>query len=105
MKIYFIYVTFGSLSEAKRLGGKLVKNKLAACTNIIPTIYSTYVWKNKTMTEKECSMLVKTSKTKVKAAIKFIVKTHSYECPAVSAFPIDSSHKNFQKWIYEQTNK
>ena len=37
MKIYFIYVTFGSLKEAKRLGGKLVKNKLAACTNIIPT--------------------------------------------------------------------
>jgi len=54
MKIYFIYVTFGSLSEAKRLGGKLVKNKLAACTNIIPTIYSTYVWKNKTTTDKEC---------------------------------------------------
>ena len=47
MKIYFIYVTFGSLKEAQRLGGKLVKNKLAACTNIIPTIYSTYVWKKK----------------------------------------------------------
>ena len=66
MKIYFIYVTFGSLNDAKRLGGELVKNKLAACTNIIPTIYSTYVWKNKTMTDKECSMIVKTSKSKVK---------------------------------------
>ena len=53
MKIYFIYVTFGSLNEAKRLGSKLVKAKLAACTNIIPTIYSTYVWKNKTMMDKE----------------------------------------------------
>ena len=70
MKIYFIYVTFGSLREAKRLGGQLVKNKLAACTNIIPTIYSTYVWKNKTMTDKECSMIVKTSKSKVKKAIE-----------------------------------
>jgi len=36
MKIYFIYVTFGSLREAKRLGSLLVKNKLAACTNISP---------------------------------------------------------------------
>ena len=103
MKIYFIYVTFGSLKEAKRLGGQLVKNKLAACTNIIPTIYSTYVWKNKTMTDKECSMIVKTSKSKVKAAIKFIVKKHSYECPAVSAFPIESTHTDFQRWINEQT--
>ena len=103
MKIYFIYVTFGSLREAKRLGSLLVKNKLAACTNIIPTIYSTYVWKNKTMMDKECSMIVKTSKSKVKAAIKFIVKKHSYECPAVSAFPIESAHTDFQRWVNEQT--
>ena len=103
MKIYFIYVTFGSLKEAKRLGGKLVKNKLAACTNIIPTIYSTYVWKKKIMTDKEFSMIVKTSKSKVKKAIKFIVNQHSYECPAVSAFPIESAHTDFQKWINEQT--
>ena len=37
-KIYFVYVTFGSLKEAKKLGSLLVKKKLAACTNIIPTI-------------------------------------------------------------------
>ena len=78
MRIYFIYVTFGSLKEARRIGDQLVKNRLAACTNIIPTIYSTYVWKNKTITDKECSMIVKTSKLKVKAAIEFIVKRHSY---------------------------
>ena len=103
MKIYFIYVTFGSLIEAKKLGKKLVKEKLAACTNIIPTIYSTYVWQNKTMIDKECSMIVKTSKSKVKAAIKFIVKNHAYDCPAVSAFPINYAHKAFQKWVNEQT--
>ena len=86
---------FGSLNEAKRLGDKLVKNKLAACANIIPTIYSTYVWRNKTMVDKECSMLVKTSKSKVKSAIKFIVKKHTYEWPAVSPFFIDFAHANF----------
>ena len=43
------------------------------------------------------------SKSKVKKAIKFIVNKHSYECPAVSAFPIESVHTDFQKWINEQT--
>ena len=55
------------------------------------------------MMDKECSMIVKTSKSKVKKAIKFIVNKHSYECPAVSAFPIESVHTDFQKWINEQT--
>jgi len=48
-------------------------------------------------------MIVKTSKLRVKAAIKFIVKKHSYECPAVSAFPIALTHTDFQRWINEQT--
>ena len=103
MKIYFIYLTFKSLREAKKISSKLVKLKLAACTNIIPTIYSTYVWKKKTYIEKECSMIIKTSKSKVEKTITFIKKKHSYECPAISAFPIQKSHKDFEKWIIDQT--
>ena len=49
-------------------------------------------------------MIVKTSKSKVKKAIKFILKIHSYECPAVTAFPIKISHKDFLDWINKQTN-
>ena len=47
-------------------------------------------------------MIVKTSKSRVKKAIQFIVKHHSYDCPAISAFPIEFSHKDFQKWIMEK---
>tara|TARA_B110000438_G_scaffold288692_1_gene322439 strand:- start:97 stop:276 length:180 start_codon:yes stop_codon:yes gene_type:complete len=43
MKIYFVYATFKNLKEAKSFGNKLVQNKLAACTNIIPEIYSLYM--------------------------------------------------------------
>ena len=103
MKIYFIYTTFKNLKSAKLLASKLVKHKLAACTNIIPTIYSTYIWKNKTYTDKECSMIVKTTKSKVKKTINFIKANHSYECPAISTFPISDTHKEFQKWVIDQT--
>ena len=103
MKIYFIYSTFKDLKSAKLLASKLVKNKLAACTNIIPTMYSTYVWKNKTYTDKECSMIIKTTKSKAKKTIKFIKDNHSYECPAITAFPISNTHKAFKKWVIDQT--
>ena len=35
--------------------------------------------------------------------IQYIVEHHSYDCPAVSAFPIEFTHKDFQKWIITQT--
>jgi len=55
------------------------------------------------MMDKECSMIVKTSQSKVKKAMQFITNEHSYECPAVSAFPIKSAHIEFKKWIEKQT--
>ena len=102
MKIYLIYSTFKDFKEAKKIGGELVKNKLAACTNIIPVIYSTYVWKKKTMVDKECSMIIKTAESKVKKAIKFIARNHSYDCPAITAIPIKFAHKDFKNWIIEE---
>ena len=55
------------------------------------------------MVDKECSMIIKTSKSKVKSAIKFIAKKHSYDCPAITAFPIKYAHEDFKNWIMEET--
>ena len=103
MKIYFIYVTCKNIAEAKKISGELVKNNLAACTNILPKIYSTFVWNNKIQFDTECSMIVKTSKLKVRKTIKFIEKIHSYDCPSISAFPIEIVSKDFNKWVVDQT--
>jgi len=42
--IIIIYTTVPSESDAKRIGGKLVEEKLAACINIFPGMVSIYRW-------------------------------------------------------------
>ena len=103
MKIYFIYVTFKNINEAKKIGNLLVKNKLAACVNIHPMITSIYAWKNKIYNDKESSAIFKTTKSKVSKVINIITNNHSYDCPSISAFPIEKIHPKFKKWIIVQT--
>lgn len=40
------YVTVPSTDVGKTIGHGLIKNKLAACVNIIPQVTSIYEWKN-----------------------------------------------------------
>jgi periplasmic divalent cation tolerance protein len=42
-----IYVTTGSVNEAKKIGRALVEEKLVACSNIISPIRSIYVMTRK----------------------------------------------------------
>ena len=104
MKIYFVYVTFGSLKEARRLGSQLVKNKLAACVNINKNINSIYIWENKMFDEKEIELNFKTSEKKLKKLILFLEKNHPYECPPIMSFPIKKVNNKYLDWVKRQTN-
>jgi len=46
MNPVLIYSTTDSLKEARTIGNELVKNKIAACVNIIPNVESIYNWQN-----------------------------------------------------------
>ena len=59
-----LYITCGSKLEANKIGKFLVKNKLAACTNIIPNIQSIFKWNNKVKSSKEYILIGKTQKKK-----------------------------------------
>ncbi len=44
MTINLVYITAGTLDEARTIGKELVSNRLAACANIIDNINSIYWW-------------------------------------------------------------
>ncbi|MBU3967687.1 MAG: divalent-cation tolerance protein CutA [Euryarchaeota archaeon] len=95
-----VYITAGSMDEAKSIGRVLVEERLAACVNIFP-ITSIYRWKDNIEDAGEFVMLVKTVAGKVKDIEKRVKQLHSYEVPCIISFKLDSGSEDYLKWIGE----
>jgi periplasmic divalent cation tolerance protein len=95
-----IYITAGSMDEAKSIGRALAEERLAACVNIFP-ITSIFRWNGKINEESEFGMLVKTKTDKVKDIEKRVKQLHSYEVPCVISLKMDLGSEDYLKWIEE----
>ncbi len=98
-----IYITAGNLEEARRIGKKLIEERLAACVNIFP-ISSIYRWKDNIEESDEFGMIVKTKTEKVKEIEKRVKLLHSYEVPCVIEFKIGEGSAEYLKWIEESVD-
>lgn len=91
--------TTGSEKEARRVARSLVKERLAACANVIPGVCSFFFWDGKLCQKKEALILIKTMNSKAKKIMDKIKKNHSYEVPEIIFFRIDKAEKNYLKWV------
>ncbi|HOW96988.1 MAG TPA: divalent-cation tolerance protein CutA [Kiritimatiellia bacterium] len=103
MKTWMIYFTAGTAAEAGKIGRALVRDRLAACVNILGRIRSIYRWKGRVEDGREVAALAKTSEPRLPAAIAAIRKRHSYEVPCIVAWPLERGHAPFMKWIADET--
>ncbi|MFQ5965353.1 MAG: divalent-cation tolerance protein CutA [Candidatus Scalinduaceae bacterium] len=98
-----IFITAGSINEAKKIGRTLVEEKLVACSNIISTIRSIYRWKGKICDDKEALIILKTRKRLFKQIEARVNELHSYEVPEVIAFPIIEGSEKYLSWLTDET--
>ena len=88
-----------SIENAKLIANTLVKDKLAACVNIIPQIKSIYFWNNEITEDDEYLMVIKTKKELFENVKNKIVELHAYEVPEIISFDITNGEKNYLDWI------
>lgn len=98
-----VYITAGDMDEAKRIGRKLVEERLAACANIFP-ITSIFRWKGKIDEAGEFGLIIKTKTGKVKEIEKRVKQLHSYEVPCVVSFRMDEGSEDYLRWIEESVD-
>jgi periplasmic divalent cation tolerance protein len=102
-KVIWIYTTLPGLPEAETMAGRLVRERLAACVNIIPGVVSVYEWKGQIERSQECGCFVKTTAARRDAAMAVIKDGHPYDTPALLIFEADMVSPDFAAWIVEQT--
>ncbi len=94
-----VFVTCANEKEAELIAANLVRQRLAACVNIISGVKSVYRWKGKVENSKELLLIIKTRKYKVSALIKKIKSLHSYDVPEIIAVRITNGSKDYLEWI------
>jgi len=97
-------VTAASKDEAGKIASVLIKERLAACVNIIGNMHSLFRWQGKVDNAKETLLIIKTRKALLNKLIKKVKSIHSYEVPEIIALPIAGGDKKYLKWLNDCTN-
>ncbi len=84
---------------AKRIANILVKERLAACVNILPGLQSVYRWRGKVESAKEVLLVIKArgcDYPRIEARIRAL---HPYELPEIISVGIASGYSRYLAWI------
>ena len=98
---FVVLVTAPKLTVARKLARGILKNRLAACANLVPGVESHYWWEGKIYRDAEILMVIKTSRAKLKELEKFVLAEHPYDTPEFLVLPIDSGSRRYLKWVEE----
>lgn len=96
---YWVYCTTAGKEQALEIGKTLVKERLAACINVLPEIVSCYHWDNQIMEDTEAVLIAKTTAEQLEKLCQRIKELHSYEVPCILALPITSGNEDFLAWV------
>ena len=94
----FIYTTFKSAEEAKRMGRTIIERHLASCVNIDP-VETIYEWKGQIVEDNEVALVVKTNESKVQDIEDIILESHLHDMPFVGVFDLRRINRNYKEWM------
>jgi periplasmic divalent cation tolerance protein len=104
-RILLVYITAPDGECARRLGATLVRERHAACANIIDGLASCYWWQGEVETAVESLCLCKTTARAYPGLEARAKELHPYETPCIVALPLGAGYAPFLRWVDEETNK
>jgi periplasmic divalent cation tolerance protein len=87
------------LDEAPALAASLVKQRVAACVNLIPGLRSWFWWEGAVDEASEALLVAKTTRERLDALIAAVRESHSYQVFGAVALPIVGGYAPYLEWI------
>ncbi|MDR2966678.1 MAG: divalent-cation tolerance protein CutA [Methanobacteriaceae archaeon] len=97
-----IYITTSNEEEAIKIGTHIVKERLAACSNIIKDMKSIYWWEDNLENDDEAILILKTIEEKVDEIIAKVKEIHSYDNPCIIALPVIKASNSYLNWLKDE---
>ena len=94
-----VFVTCESKEQAERIAQALVTEKLAACVNILPKMWSCYVWQGELNWSEEQQLLIKTTRGRFGQVQERVTAMHTYELPEIIGVGIEEASQKYLDWI------
>lgn len=99
MQHLFVYFTAPDREEARRMAGIVVRERLAACANILDNALSLYWWEGEVREAPEAVCIFKTTAERYPELEKRLAGLHPYEVPCIVALPLAGGFAPFLRWI------
>ena len=86
---------------ARELATEIVKARLAACVNIVPTVRSIYRWQGEVASDEEALLLIKSTASRYGELESAIALHHPYDVPEIVQVPITAGVPSYLAWVQE----
>ena len=104
-KVLIVLVMASSRKEASKIGQAVVRDKLAACANILSPVTSIFRWQGRVEKSREALLIIKTIERRYPALERLILSMHSYEVPEIIALEINNGLTQYTAWVKQETTR
>ena len=98
-------VTAPDWKSARQIARAAVREKVAACVNLIPGIESHYHWRGRIESSAEILLVFKARRSKLAELEEVVLARHPYDTPEFIVLPLTGGNKKYLAWLADASDR
>ena len=98
-----VLMTAPDRETGREVAAQLVRERLAACGNVLEGVTSIFWWEGDVQDEPEALVVLKTTREHVGKLTERVRALHPYDVPEVLALPVEEGLGEYMDWVRDET--